>query len=117
MFKLPRNVKLVGVSFEDAQTNIKTFGCPDIRWFALVREPDNPHDSNAIRVALFGEYFMGYIPKDIAIYLAPIMDAGQEFDAEFVSLNKHPNYELVGLTVNIVKVRPPSTGLNNVQNQ
>ena len=58
-------VKLSGVSFGNAQSNIKTFGSPDIRWFALVREPDNQHDPNAIRVALFGEFFMGYIPKDI----------------------------------------------------
>jgi len=46
------------VSFGNAQANIKTFGNVHIRWFALVREPDNPHDRNAIRVALFGEFFM-----------------------------------------------------------
>ena len=52
MFELPCTVKLAGVSFGSAQANIKTYGSPDIRWFALVREPDNPHDPNAIRVAL-----------------------------------------------------------------
>jgi hypothetical protein len=51
----------------------------EIRWFALVRRANNPHDPNAIRVALFGEFFMGYIPKDIAAHLAPMMDAGKEF--------------------------------------
>ena len=40
MLTLPITVKLVGVSFGNAQANIKTFGNPHIRWFALVREPD-----------------------------------------------------------------------------
>ena len=94
------------MSFGNAQANIKTFGSPDIRWFALVREPDNQHDPNAIRVALFGEFFMGYIPKEIAVQLAPLMDAGREFDAEFVCVNKHPYHDMVGLTVKIVEMTP-----------
>ena len=105
---LPITVKLTGVSFGDAQANIKTYGSPDIRWFALVREPNNPHDPNAIRVALFGEFFMGYIPKDVAIHLAPLMDAGRVFDAEFVCVNKHPYHDVVGLTVKIIEVTPPT---------
>ena len=108
MFKQPCTVKLAGVSFGSAQANIKTYGSPDIRWFALVREPDNPHDPNAIRVALFGEFFMGYIPKDVAIHLAPLMDAGRVFDAEFVCVNKHPYHDVVGLTVKIIEVTPPA---------
>jgi HIRAN domain len=105
-FKLPCIVKLVGVSFGDAQTNIKTYGNVHIRWFALVREPDNPHDRNAIRVALFGEFFMGYIPKETAVHLAPLMDAGRDFDAEFVCVNKHSRHDTLGLTVKIIEVKP-----------
>ena len=108
MVELPCTVKLAGVSFGSAQANIKTYGSPDIRWFALVREPNNPHDPNAIRVALFGEFFMGYIPKDVAIHLAPLMDAGRVFDAEFVCVNKHPYHDVVGLTVKIIEVTPPA---------
>ena len=106
MLTFPITVKLAGVSFGNAQANIKTYGSPDIRWFALVREPNNPHDPNAIRVALFGEFFMGYIPKDISRSLAPLMDAGRVFDAEFVCVNKHPYHDVVGLTVQIVEVTP-----------
>ena len=106
MLKLPCIVRLAGVSYENAQTNIKTFGNVHIRWFALVREPDNPHDRNAIRVALFGEFFMGYIPKETAVHLSPLMDAGREFDAEFVCANKHPRHDTVGLTVKIIEVKP-----------
>jgi hypothetical protein len=104
MLTLPITVKLVGVSFGDAQANIKTFGSPHIRWFILVREQDNAHDANAIRVAFFGEFFMGYVPKDVAVHLAPLMDAGRAFDAEFVCLNKHPRHDTIGLTVKIVEV-------------
>jgi HIRAN domain len=114
-FKLPCIVKLVGVSFGDAQTNIKTYGNVHIRWFALVREPDNPHDRNAIRVALFGEFFMGYIPKETAVHLAPLMDAGKEFDAEFICVNKHPRHEVVGLTVKIIEVKPHVAGVQESQ--
>ena len=35
--------KLVGVTYGDAQENIKLFGCKDVGSFAMAREPDNPH--------------------------------------------------------------------------
>jgi len=108
MLKFPLNVRLVGVSYGNAQDNIKTFAKPEIRWFAMVREPENPHDPNAIRVALFGEFFMGYIPKDIAAHLAPLMDAGRVFDAEYVYVSRHPLHEMVGLSVKIVEAASPS---------
>jgi len=109
MVQLPLTVKLSGVSFGNAQENIKTFGSPDIRWFALFREAGNQHDPNAIRVALFGELFMGYVPKEIARELAPMMDSGMEFDAEFVCVNRHPRHDIVGLTVKIVEMSPSVT--------
>ena len=95
--------KLAGVIVKDAQENIKTFGCEDIGSYALVREPDNEHDPNAIRVALAGVIYMGYIPRHIAKDLAPQLDAGRNFIAQFVSLNEHPCHDTVGLTVRIVE--------------
>lgn len=96
-----KTIKVKGVTFRDAQRNIKTFGCKDIGSYALVREPDNPYDPNAIRVALAGIVFMGYVPKDVARELAPLMDEGRGFIAFFVSRNEHPVYGIVGLTVRI----------------
>jgi hypothetical protein len=96
-----RTVKCAGVTFKDAQKNIKTFGCEDIGSYALVREPDNPHDPNAIRVALAGIVFLGYVPRDVAKDVAPLMDQGRNFMAFFVSRNEHPFYGTVGLTVRI----------------
>jgi hypothetical protein len=51
--------RLSGVTFGGAQENIKTFVNEDIGSYALVREPDNPHGPNAIRVALFGRITWG----------------------------------------------------------
>ena len=66
--------KLVGVTIDDAQRNIKKFGCRDIGSFALIREPDNPHDSNAIRVELAA--------VDVSFIIAGILPD----DGEVVSL-------------------------------
>ena len=95
-------IKLAGVTVGDAQENIRKFGCKDIGSFALVREPDNPHDPNAIRVELAGLY-LGYVPRHIAKDLAPQMDAGRRFIALFVNRNEHPLFDKVGLTVKIVE--------------
>ena len=99
----PLATKLSGVSHGDCQDNIKQFGCKDTGFYILIREPDNPHDSNAISVSLGGVWHMGYIPGDLATELAPLMDAGTEFDAEFVCRNEHPSEALVSLTVKIVE--------------
>jgi hypothetical protein len=103
MIKLPYNVKLAGVSYGDTQDNIKKFGCKDTGYYILIREPDNPCDPNAISVSLGGAWHLGYVPRRLAKDLAPQMDAGREFDAEFVCVNEFPPHERVGLTVRIVE--------------
>lgn len=97
--------KLAGVTVGDAQENIKLFGCKDVGSFAMVREPDNEHDTNAIRVELGGKY-LGYIPRHIAYKVAPQMDSGKRFIAMFVSRNESPFHDTVGLTVKIVETTP-----------
>ncbi len=99
----PILIKLAGVSYGDCQDNIKQFGCPDTGFYILIREPDNPHDPNAISVSLGGVWHMGYIPSKLATELAPLMDAGRVFDAEFVCVNEFSPHERVGLTVRIVE--------------
>jgi hypothetical protein len=42
--------KLAGVTFGDCQESIRKWGHQDIGYFSLEREPNNPHDSNAIGV-------------------------------------------------------------------
>ena len=96
-------VKLAGVSFGRAQENIRMFGCKRIGTYALVREPGNKSDPNAIQVTI-GEFFMGYIPRSLAAVLAPQMDAGKRFIAFFVRQNAHPDGGYIGLTVKIVQL-------------
>jgi hypothetical protein len=94
--------RLAGVSFEDAQQNIKRFGREEIGSFELVREPDNSHDPNAIRVVVGGLY-LGYVPRWLARRLAPAMDAGRKYEAFFSRQNRSPHHDLVGLTIRIVE--------------
>ena len=100
----PLITKLSGVTFGDAQENIKKYGVPGLIDYDLIREPDNPHDPSAIRVTIFGDTFLGYVPKHIAEDMAPLMDEGRSFVAELDSLNKSPVHETVGLTVRIVEI-------------
>jgi hypothetical protein len=78
--------KIAGISFR-----------PNIPWdqlkegmvICLAREPDNPHDNNAIAYRLiFGGkiHHLGYINKDLAKELAPKMDAGERYYAEITEL-------------------------------
>jgi hypothetical protein len=100
----PIVTKLAGVIYEDGQENIKKWGCEDIGSYKLIREPNNPHDPNAIRVALFGNFYVGYVPEKIARQLAPKMDEGKKFLAFFVRRNEHPRHKRVGLTVRIEEI-------------
>jgi hypothetical protein len=99
----PVITRLAGVTHGDAQANINKLGGRHIGDYDLVREPDNPHDPNAIKVAYLGEIDMGYVPAPVASTLAPLMDQGRKFIAEFVRKNRAPGQATVGMTVRIVE--------------
>ena len=103
--ELPVTTKVAGTTYGDAQENIKRFGCADIESFALVREPKNRYDPNAIKVEIAGLH-LGYLPKHLAKDLAPKMDSGRSFLAFFVRRNESPYHETVGLTVKIAETTP-----------
>ncbi len=99
----PIIVKLAGVTYGDTQKNIKKYGGPGVGdGYDLVREPDNPADPNAIQI-VFLDFVMGYVPRKEARKLAPLMDKGRTFIAEFVNLNKSPSHSTVGMTLRIVE--------------
>lgn len=54
----------------------------------LIREPDNPHDSNAVRVEWRGEK-LGYLPRRENRSVAAAMDAGDRVDARIAKLREH----------------------------
>lgn len=55
----------------------------------LEREPDNPHDSSAVKVLPFepigcgSDCFLGYISKEIAAYVSVWIDSGWAYQAIF----------------------------------
>lgn len=52
----------------------------------LRREPDNPHDSNAIRIFLENGADIGFVPREDAARLAPFFDSGCRQDAEITKI-------------------------------
>ncbi len=56
----------------------------------LIREPDNRHDRNAIRVEWRG-HKLGYVPRAENRAVAAAMDQGDKLIARIVRLTKHPN--------------------------
>lgn len=70
--------KIVGVSFEGRQDTIAGL-MPGFE-LELRRQPENPVDENAIAV-YYGELHLGFLRRQIAQHLAPIVDAGVAYRA------------------------------------
>lgn len=56
----------------------------------LVREPDNPHDANAVRVEWQGRR-LGYVPRRENAAVARHMDRGGKVEARISRLREHRN--------------------------
>ena len=94
--------KLSGVTFGHCQESIRKWGHRDIGFFSLEREPDNPHDPNAVGVWFLNDR-LGYLQKPVAEKLALLMDAGKKLTAKFVRRNEWGPDSIVGLTVKIIE--------------
>lgn len=57
---------------------------------SLVREPDNPHDANAVRVEWRGRK-LGYVPRRDNPALAWALDRGEALHARISRAEWHPN--------------------------
>ena len=57
---------------------------------ALVREPDNPHDGNAVRIEWNGRK-LGYVPRRENAHLARQMDRGAVAEGRITELHKYRN--------------------------
>ncbi|MDZ4253920.1 MAG: HIRAN domain-containing protein [Sulfuritalea sp.] len=57
---------------------------------ALVREADNPHDANAVRIEWRGQK-LGYLPRAENRAVAAAMDRGEAVDARIAKLREHRN--------------------------
>ncbi|WP_310452927.1 HIRAN domain-containing protein [Sulfuritalea sp.] len=57
---------------------------------ALIREADNPHDGNAVRIEWRGQK-LGYLPRAENRAVATAMDRGEAVDARIAKLREHRN--------------------------
>jgi hypothetical protein len=57
---------------------------------ALVREADNPHDANAVRIEWRGQK-LGYLPRAENRTVAAALDAGEAVDARIAKMRQHRN--------------------------
>lgn len=81
---MKRQISVAGTGFEDRAEIIKRY-CKKNRKLKFIREPDNPHDENAIAVYILVPFIpfllsqkmkIGYISAGIAKSLAKKMDSG-----------------------------------------
>jgi len=77
----------------------------------LIRNPENPHDENAIEVhvpALGRSGMIGHIPAAIAARLAPVIDEGVAYHASVVVVLIHPdNPSNPGIEIRLERVADP----------
>ena len=65
--------KVAGVTFEGRQAVVASLQYGEA--VVLKREPSNRYDANAIRVERVDGAQIGYLPKELAARIAPVMDA------------------------------------------
>ena len=65
----------------------------------LIREPDNKYDTNAIKVLADGEQ-IGYLGKEYAAIMAPMMDDCEEFMATIKEIGEYKNRPYCEITIN-----------------
>ncbi len=56
----------------------------------LVREADNPHDANAVRIEWRGQK-LGYLPRAENRTVAAALDTGEAVDARIAKMRRHRN--------------------------
>ena len=104
-----KNVKLkvVGVTFTNKdgisrQSIIKELKENDKIF--IRREPTNRYDTNAIMVLTeYGQ--VGYIGKDYSSILAPMMDAGAQFDVKVGDVGFYKNNHYLSIVIDEIGVK------------
>ena len=85
---LVQSSPLAGFDHYDATANFDAMKVGDA--LTLVREPDNAHDANAVRVEWHGVK-LGYLPRRENRAVAIEMDKGGRIEARVARLRHHPN--------------------------
>lgn len=77
--------KVSGVTYGERQRYIATLRAGE--QLSMRRERQNQFDQNAIALYDSRDHHLGFIPKDMASNLAPMMDAGERLDAFVMSVS------------------------------
>lgn len=94
--------KIVGVSFEGRQDTVAGLRAGD--QLDLVRQPDNLHDAQAIAVR-FGMLQIGYLRKEIARRIAPLMDGGERYAAAVTDVTGGRDGKHAGVNIRVRRLR------------
>lgn len=101
------DLKVVGVMFKNEGTGesrkeiIKELSNKDKDDISvkLEREPNNKFDQNAVKVIADGKQ-IGYIGKEFAAIIAPLMDEYEEFEAKVKGIGEYKNRPYCEITIN-----------------
>jgi len=106
LLKMPLvETKVAGVTYGKRQKAIEhlTRYQPEQISIRLVRKQNNEHDVNAVAVVATvagkGSYVMGHLPRALAAFIAPLLDAGKEIHSVYKEVRgmyqPYMNYGLV----------------------
>jgi single-stranded-DNA-specific exonuclease len=98
------NTKIVGVTFEGRQSVIAGL-VPGYR-LELSRRPENPFDPNAIAVC-YGDLQLGFLRREIALRIAPKIDAGERYTAVVIDVTGGGEGKSVGANIRVRRARDP----------
>lgn len=101
------DLKVVGVTFTNEGTGEKRSEIirelmnkkPEEIKIKLVREPENKFDMNAVKV-LADDRQIGYIGKEYASIIAPLLDEYEEFDTKVKGIGEYKNRPYCEITIN-----------------
>lgn len=74
------SVNIVGAHFRGADVKNLVWTLTPGQTLRLEREPDNPHDANAIK-AFFEDCHIGYVERGTAAWMAPHLDNGHTVES------------------------------------
>ena len=91
---------VAGVTFENRQENISRININTP--IKLVRDPENTHDSNAVKVMTIDKKMLGWIPRRKAFSIAKVIDQDNSVKAEIVDIVGDRFFSNLGLRIRLV---------------
>lgn len=75
---------VVGLSYRVTPAKLEKLAGETPLMAALVREPTNSHDENAVKVVItekpYRDFHIGYLSRVVAAEIAPLLDAGMKVE-------------------------------------